>query len=404
MKQANLASIISKRLRFNKGKSFSGIVIGVAKGTIALGLAILVVSVLIYAGFISEIQSKIFSVSGHLSIRQFTAGTLYEEQPLEENQAFINRLKKENLIVHAQGFAFKPALIKSENEVEGIVLKGIGKDFNFEIFNKNLNKKTHLPPAEGEIWISKKLSSKLGLDEGENLILFFLQNPPRYRKMVVKRIFQTGIEDVDLNLVYVNKGLIQEMNEWSPAQVGGFELMIPDFKKFDSYLSKIEPIIPYNLAIEPITNSQAQLFDWLQIIGRNVLVMFILISLVSGFNMAATLLIMVMERRQMVGVLKAMGATNQLVRKIFYRNAQQIILHGILLGNFIGLGLCWIQWKFSIIPLDEDNYYLKTVPIEWDWISILGINAGVLIITSLVILVPVRLVNKIKIREAILNS
>lgn len=404
MKPENLASIISKRLRFDNGNSFSKIVIGVAKGTIALGLSILVVSALIYAGFISEIQSKIFSVSGHLSVRQFTAGSLYEEQPLDVNQTFIQTLKQKKLIAHSQGFAFKPALIKSENEVEGIVLKGIGKDFNFEIFNKNLGKRTESPPLEGEIWISKKLAQKLGLEEGQNLILFFLQNPPRYRKMLVTRLFQTGIEDVDFNLVYVNQGLIQEMNEWGPSQVGGFEFMVPDFEKFALYIEKIEPEIPYNLAIEPITTSQAQLFDWLQIIGRNVLVMFILISLVSGFNMAATLLIMVMERRQMVGILKALGATDQLIRRIFYRNAQQIIWQGILIGNAIGLGLAWIQWQFSIIPLDEDNYYLKTVPISWDWISILGINAGVLLITSLVIMIPVRLVNKIKVREAILNS
>lgn len=404
MNRINLSSLISARLQFRKGNAFSGIVIAIAKGSIALGLAILVVSVLIYAGFIEAIQNKIFSVSGHLSIRQFSTGSLYEEQPLEKSQAFIDVLKSKHLISHAQTFAFKPALIKSESEVEGVILKGIDSDFNFKLFNQNLKKPVSKAPAEGEIWMSSLLAKKLGLSQNSQLFLFFLQNPPRYRKMVLSTIFQSGLEDVDQNLVIVNQSLVQEMNEWKSNQTGGFELFVPDFKLFDMYLEEIESIVPYNLAVEPITTTHSQLFEWLEIIGRNVLVMFILISLVSGFNMAATLLIMVMERRQMVGILKALGANNSVIRQIFYRNGIRIIVQGLVLGNAIGLSLAWLQYKWAIIPLDEANYYLSAVPIAWDWSSVIGINVGVLLITSIVLLIPVRLVNKINVREAILTN
>lgn len=351
-----------------------------------------------------EIQQKIFSISGHVSIRQFTSGSLYEEKPLELNQAFIRDLKQKKLISHAQTFIFKPALLKSDQEVEGVVLKGIGDDFQYSLFQANLPKGIKGPPKEDEIWMSKRMASKLNVASGQSILLFFLQNPPRYRKMTIGPLFNTGLEDVDNSLVMVNRSLVQEMNEWAPTQVGGFELLTPDFNRFGEYLEQIEPVIPYHLAMEPITHSQAMLFDWLNVIGRNVLVMFILISLVSGFNMAATLLIMVLERRQMVGILKAIGTENQMIRQIFYRNGLRIIVQGLLFGNLIGLSLAFLQYQFGFIPLDEENYYLNRVPIAWDWVGLVSINLGVILITSLVLFIPVRLVNRIQIREALLTN
>lgn len=404
MKPGSTTAFIASRLRFGNKEAFSHIVIGIARGSIALGVAVLVISVLIYSGFMAEIQRKIFSISGHLSLRQFTAGSLYEEQPIRENQDFLKQLKKSGLVSHVQGFSFKPALLKSEKEVEGIVLKGIGNDFNFRAFSANTHGPVEKAPDENDLWMSRQMATRLQVKEGSTLFLFFLQNPPRYRKMKVAHLYRSGLEEVDKSLVFVNRSLIQEMNEWKADQVGGFEIFIPDFNHFEETLEKIEPQIPYNLAIEPITLTQSQLFDWLNVIGRNVLVMFILISLVSGFNMAATLLIMVMERRQMVGILKALGATNQFIRQIFLQNGIRIIIQGLIAGNVIGLGLGWLQYQFHLIPLSEENYYMAHVPIAWDWLSIVGINIGVLLITALVLFIPVRIVNRIQIREAVLSA
>ena len=342
-----------------------------------------------------------FSVGGQVSLRQFSTGTLYEEVALNTNDPYLKTLRQLPEVAHVQSFAFKPVLVSNEKEVAGIVLKGINPDFNLAAFQGNVDRPLKNTPKEGEIWISQRLARTLELKRGSEVVLFFMQEPPRYRKMKVTEIYQTGLEDVDETIAFVQLELIREINNWEPGKVGGFEVFVKDFQQFDFALDAIEKIIPYNMGTEPITLVQAQLFEWLDVIGRNVLVMFVLVAMVAGFNMAATLLIMVVERRKMVGVLKAMGADNGLIRKIFIRNGLKIMFQGMLWGNAIGLLLAFLQYQFELIPLDAENYYLSTVPIAWDWISIIGINIGVLFLSWLVILIPVRMVNRIQPAEAV---
>ena len=401
MAKTSLASFISNRLEYQSGNSFSSTVIKISKISIALGVSILIVSLLIYSGFRQEIQNRIFSVSGQISLRQFTQGTLYEEKPLEKNVGFIEQLRKLPDVSHVQSFAFKPALISTESEVAGIILKGVGSDFNLQAFLPNLSSKVNSAPKSDEIWISQKTANTLQLKRKSKVVLFFMQNPPRYRKVKIAEIYQTGLEDIDNNVAYVSQNLVQELNEWNSNQIGGFEVFVKDFEKFDFAIDNIANSLPYNIGIEPITQTYIQLFDWLDVIGRNVLVMFILISLVAGFNMAATLLIMVLERRQMIGVLKALGGNNKLIRKIFIRNGLKIMFYGMLWGNGIAFFLCALQQNFNLVPLNPDNYYLSSVPIFWNWQGILGINMGVLFITWLVILIPIRIVNKVQPAEAV---
>lgn len=359
------------------------------------------VSVAIYAGFQEQIHQKMFSMSGQLSLRQFTTGSLYDEQPLELDAAFLKEVRKSPEVSHVQSFAYKPALLRTDEEVVGVLLKGIGKDFNIKAFQPNVETKLTKTPTEDEIWISQRMLSKLHLKIGSEVVIFFLQDPPRFRKLKVGTVYQTGLEEVDDNMVFVSQSLIQEINQWQPNQAGGFEVFIRNFDQFETALTDIEKRLPYNIGMEPITDTQIQLFEWLKIIGRNVSVMFVLVSLVAGFNIASTLLIMVMERRQMVGVLKAMGASNPLVQQIFVRNGLNIIIQGMVWGNLVGLLFAVLQGHFHLIPLDPGSYYVSSVPIGWDWLSILGINAGVLAITSLTILIPVRLVNTISPAEAV---
>jgi len=401
MAKTSLPSFISQRLQYRAGYSFSGTVIQISRISIALGVSILIVSLLIYSGFREEIQKRIFSVSGQISLRQFTQGTLYEEKPLEKTDEFIKNLRNLPEVSHVQSFAFKPALISTESEVAGVILKGIDKDFNLKSFSPNFLSQGAKSLKDNEMWISQKVSKQLNLSKNQEVVLFFMQNPPRYRKVKIVGIFQTGLEDIDDNMVFVSQKMIQELNEWTPNQIGGLEVFVKDFNLFDLSLEKITQNLPYNIGIEPITQTYVQLFDWLDVIGRNVLVMFILISIVAGFNMAATLLIMVLERRQMIGVLKALGATNGLIRKIFIRNGIKIMFYGMLWGNGIAILLCFLQQRFKLIPLNPENYYLSEVPISWNWSGIIGINAGVLLITWLVILIPIQIVNRVQPSEAV---
>ena len=397
----NLSHLIASRLNFRNGKSFSSNVIRISAISIALGTAILVVSVLIQQGFRDEINRRIFSFGGHISLRQFSSGSLYEELPLSRRAEFLSKIKKLPDVASLQSFAFKPALLSNEKEVAGIILKGIDDDFNAAAFASNLPKGSRKFPSGNAIWLSSRTARELELQQGQSVVAFFLQEPPRYRKLVVEAIYRTGLEDVDEHIAFVPMDLIREINGWEKETAGGFEVFIRDFSRLGPAMASVESVLPYNLAAEPVTTTHSQLFEWLDVIGRNVLVMFVLIAVVAGFNMAATLLIMVMERRQMIGVLKALGADNATIRGIFIRNGLRILLGGLLAGNVLGLGLALIQWKFRLIPLDPESYYLSSVPVGWTWPWILAINGGVILITWLVILIPVRLVNRIRPAEAV---
>ena len=397
----NLSHLIASRLNFRNGKSFSSNVIRISAISIALGTAILVVSVLIQQGFRDEINRRIFSFGGHISLRQFSSGSLYEELPLSRRAEFLSKIKKLPDVASLQSFAFKPALLSNEKEVAGIILKGIDDDFNAAAFASNLPKASRKFPSGNAIWLSSRTARELELQQGQSVVAFFLQEPPRYRKLVVEAIYRTGLEDVDEHIAFVPMDLIREINGWEKETAGGFEVFIRDFSRLGPAMASVESVLPYNLAAEPVTTTHSQLFEWLDVIGRNVLVMFVLIAVVAGFNMAATLLIMVMERRQMIGVLKALGADNATIRGIFIRNGLRILLGGLLAGNVLGLGLALIQWKFRLIPLDPESYYLSSVPVGWTWPWILAINGGVILITWLVILIPVRLVNRIRPAEAV---
>ena len=396
-----LRNLIARRLEFQKGGSFSSNVIHISTISIALGTCILVLSALIQAGFREEIYRRIFSFGGHLSVRQFSSGTLYEEKPLEQQSLFLKNLKKLPQISTVQSSSYLPVLISNEDEVAGVVLKGLDRDFNKNAFAANLDKRMAAGPDSGEIWVSKKLARKMMLQEGGKVVAFILHDPPRYRKLKIACFYQTGIEDVDDNIALVSLNLIREINGWKPGSAGSFELFLKDFNGIVPAIQEIEKMLPYNLGLEPVTQTHSQLFEWLDIIGRNVLVMFVLVALVAGFNMAATLLIMVMERRQMIGILKAMGAEDGVIMGIFVRNGMQIMIRGMLAGNLLGLGLALLQWRFNVIPLNPESYYLDSVPVGWNWISVAGINAGVVLITWLVILLPVRMVSKIRPAEAV---
>lgn len=396
-----LSGLIASRLQFRKGRSFSSSVIRISGISVALGIAILVVSVVIQAGFRKEINKRIFSIGGHLSLRQFSTGTLYEEAPLDGESPFLKIVRKMPEVASVQSFSYKPALLSNEEEVAGVVFKGIDADFNLKAFQQNLRVPAKSIPAGDEIWVSGKIARSLDLIEGSKLVAFFIQEPPRYRKLRVAKIYNTGLEEVDENIAFVSLDLLREINGWTSRQTGGFEVFVKDFSKLPATITSIEKNIPYNLGAESVTQTHSQLFEWLDVIGRNVLVMFVLVAMVAGFNMAATLLIMVMERRQMIGTLKALGADDGLIRGIFIRNGFRILGWGLAVGNFFGIGFAWIQWQFQLIPLNPENYYLSSVPIGWDWISILGINAGVILISWLVILLPVRMVNRIRPAEAV---
>jgi lipoprotein-releasing system permease protein len=396
----NLYYFFSSHLNSLKKDSFSYLVSRIAITSIALGLAVMLISFSILEGFQKRIKDKIFSFSGHLQITKYDQNNSFEETPvstntaLYKNQDFIEGIEK----IHV--FSLKPGLLKTNEGVNGIVLKGISKDFYKEKFLKNLQEGDFIrfndTSYSKDILVSRIIADKMRLHVHDTVLIYFVQNPPRFRKLVISGIYESGLEEFDDLIILGDIRLNQKLNNWSDTLVGGYEIFLSDFSRIDEISKKIVDKMEYDMQLEKITDKYIQIFDWLSLLDRNVVIFLALILLVACFNMVSTLSIMIMERTNMIGVLKALGATNKQIRTIFIYNGIFIILKGLLSGNLIGLGLCLVQFVFDLVPLDPENYYMTTVPIEWNWGVIAGLNILTFTLISLVLIIPVMIISNIK--------
>lgn len=401
----NLYRFLSKRIHKAGKDSFSTVVTQISIISIALGLAIMIISFAILDGFKKNIQEKIFSFSSHILVTKYDLHKSYEESPLSKNWKLYKNNKLIPEVSHMQVFSHKPGLLKTDEEVMGVVLKGVDKDFNIERFSKNIVKGNFITLGDSayspEILVSKRIAYKMRLDVGDTVIMYFVQNPPRFRKLVVKGWYETGLEEFDELIIIGDIRINQKLNGWPDTLVGGFEIFIKDFKKLDKTAEKVFEIMDYDMQLEKITDKYIQIFDWLTLLNRNVLIFLVLILFVASFNMVSTIFIMIMERTNMIGMLKALGATNKQVQWVFIYNGVNILIKGMLYGNIAGIGFCALQYYFKLIPLDEENYYMTTVPIEWDWLIIAGLNVLTFILITLILIIPIMVIAKIKPIKAI---
>ncbi len=395
----NLSYFISKRISAKESNTFSGTIHKIAVASIGFGLAIMIISFLILKGFQHNIKEKIFGFGGHLQVTKFTLSRSYEEDPISKNLALFNDYSGYKYIDHIQEFANKAGLLKANEEVEGIVLKGISNTFDLSRFEQNIVA-GRLPDLTGkttafEIMLSQIIADKLNLKVGDDALLYFIQNPPRVRKLEITGVYETGMEDFDEKIILGDIRLVQRINDWPDSLVGGFEIFLKDFDQVDYYQSKLEDVVGYELYIEKISDKYAEIFDWLSLLNRNVVIFLSLTLFVACFNMVSILLILIMERTQMIGVLKALGATNKFVRGIFVYNGMQLIVKGLLLGNFISITFGILQSKFHFLTLDPKSYYMEFVPIEWDWGIIMLLNILTFVMVSLVLTIPTMIISTI---------
>lgn len=396
----NLYYFFSKRLNTLKKDSFSYLVSRIAIASIAMGLAVMLISFSILEGFQKKIKDKIFSFSGHIQVTKFDTNNSFEESPLSLNTALYRREGIQQAVDKIQTFSMKPGLLKTEEGVSGIVLKGIGKDFYKEKFAENIVEGNLIQYTDTgyskDIMVSRRMADKMRLVRGDTALIYFLQNPPRFRKLVVSGIYESGLEEFDELIVLGDIRLNQKLNNWADTLVGGYEIFLKDFSLLPEDSRKILNAMDPEMQMELITDKYVQIFDWLSLLDRNVIIFLVLILLVACFNMVSTLSIMIMERTNMIGILKALGAANGQIRSIFIYNGMSLIMKGLLLGNVIGIGLCWIQYYFKLVPLDPENYYMTTVPVEWNWGVIAGLNALTFILISLVLILPVMIISNIQ--------
>jgi lipoprotein-releasing system permease protein len=430
----NLSYFISKRISKAQKEGFSGIIHTIAVVSIAIGLAASIVSFLIMKGFQDTVKNKFYGFSGHVLITKLSMSNSPEEQPLDFNIDVYKNQSAYPYVKHVQEYAHKAGLIKTEDEVFGVMIKGVGKSFDQQAFQKNIiaGKFLTLPDSgyANQVVLSSIIAKQIKANVGDELVIHFFQNPPRFRKVKVSGIYETNLSEYfDSRIIIGDIRLIQRLNGWADSVAGGLEVYV-DFDKFNirtlqsqaaqqiseneemsatekslSYITNyvnfdfekaaidwaeedIGERMDFDLNVLSASKRFSQIFEWLNLISRQVNILLIIILTVVCVNMISIVLILVMERTQMIGMLKAVGASNRLVRSIFVYSGINLILKGLLLGNVLGLGICFIQDKFKIVKLNPRDYYMDVVPISWNADIVVILNILTLIIVSLVLLLP----------------
>ena len=403
----SLEYFIAKRIHFQQGKkNVSRPAVRIATIGIALGLAVMIVAVAIVIGFKREIRNKTIGFGGHIQITNFDNNNTYEMNPIKENNTLIKKISSIDGVKHVQPFATKPGIIKTDTEFQGIVVKGIDKNFDWDFFKSNMVEGKPLDlsanTASNEVVLSKYLANLLGLKLGDSFFTYFIQDQVRARKFKITGIYSTNFVEYDKLIILADIRQVQKLNDWPTDSISGLEVLISDFNRIDEIVDKVydataNQFTPDGKAYSSQTIKQInpQVFSWLDLLDMNVWVILFLMLSVSGFNMISGLLILILERTNMIGILKSLGATNWSIRKIFLYHSAFLIAKGMLWGNIIGLSLCAIQYFTGVIPLDAQAYYVATVPIAFNWLYILLLNLGTLVASFLMMVGPSYLITKI---------
>jgi len=404
----NSEFFIARRLILDKEnkKSVSRSILGIAVFGIALSLAVMIIAMAVVTGFKNEITSKVVGFGSHIQILNFDSNLSFETQPIKKNQEFLPGLEADPEILNIQAFAIKAGIIKTKSDIQGVVVKGIGSDFDWNFLDQYIVEGKSFSISDSvrsnEILISQFMARLLKLNVDEEFIMYFVQDPPRMRRFKISGIYETSLEEFDKTFVFADIAHIQKLNDWSTDMISGYEIFIRDFSDLDWMTYHIMNIVGFGfeedgsrLKVTNINDKYPQIFDWLNLQDMNVLIVLLLMLIVAGFNMVSGLLILILDRTNMIGILKALGAVNASVRKIFMYQAGYLILKGLFWGNIIGLSLCLIQKKFGLIKLDQSSYYLTEVPIHFNPLHIIGLNLGTCIIILLILILPSMLISRI---------
>lgn len=405
----NTSFFIAQRIFSVRNSAFSTLISRIAIGSVAIGVCVGLLAFMIFNGFRQTIENKIFSFAAHLQITKFTLNNSHEDQPISTNRNFFSSPDSiDRNIASVQIFGKKPALMRANDEALGVVLKGISHDFDRKRFETNITSGKLLAPAQKQdsvaslqITISQDIANKLNLKVEDKVLLYFIQDPPKFRKMTISGIYKTDIEDFDKRFVLADHRLIQEVNGWEDSLAGGYELLVKDFADLDSTAERVYEKMDYDVQLAKVTDQYIHFFDWFVILNRNVIIFLSVILFVACFNTMSILLILIMERTSMIGMLKALGASQKQIQAIFLYNGLQILWKGLLVGNILALSLAWVQDTFKLFTLDAVTYYMDTVPIAWDLGLILWLNLAVICLVCLVLFIPVQIILRISSMKAI---
>lgn len=407
----NLEYFIAKRLVTAKEykSSISAPIIKIAIAAIAIGMVMMIISVATGIGLQQKIREKVSAFNGHIIISNYdnnqSEATL---TPISKNQKFYPKFNSVDGISHIQAVATKAGIIRTEKAFEGIIFKGVGTDYKWDNIQEYLIA-GHLPnlssQLNSEVVISQFLADRLELKVGDAFNTFFIkenQNQlPNIRRFKITGIFNSGFQEFDATYIIGDIRHVQRMNKWTTNQIGAFEIFVQDFDQIQSVGEEVYQQTPSNLDSKTIIEKYSYIFDWLLLFDFNIIIILGVMILVATINMVVALLVLILERTQMIGILKALGANNWSVRKIFLYNAFYLIVRGLLWGNCIGIGVLLIQKYFGIIELNPENYYVNQAPVYFNLGYIAALNLLTVGVCFLVLLIPSYIITKISPIKAI---
>jgi len=402
----NVEYFIARRIHFRHDKkNVSRPAVRIAIIGIAIGLAVMLLTVSIVLGFKQEIRNKTIGFGGHIQLSNFDTNNSYEMLPITLRESLKDSLAAIPGVKNLSGFATKPGIIKTDEAFQGIVLKGIGPDFDREFFTNHLTEGEFIEPGDSlrnEVLISQHLARLFKLKTGDSFFTYFVQDQIRARKFTIKGIYSTNFIEYDKLFIITDIRHIRQLNGWQENQVSGYELRIADFKQLDEIGNEVYALTATKTSDEgksyytrTIRELNPQIFAWLDLLDINVWVILALMLAVAGFNMISGLLILILERTSMIGILKSIGATNWSVRRIFLYHSLFLIGKGMMWGNIAGLAIITLQYFTGIIPLDPEAYYVSTVPVLFHWPLFIILNVGTLLISIAMMIGPSYLITKI---------
>ena len=384
---------------------FSSIIKKIAFITIAIGLSSIILSVFILEGFKKEIKKKVYNFSGHYDVSSYADGITFQNSPIELDRGLFSNYSESNKIKNIYPYIISSALVQGDYEsIEGVIFKGVNKDFFYEIsnniisFNENFDLNSNFSKS---ILISSEINKRLKSKIGDTLTVFFPNSPPVFRKLIVYGIYETGLEEIDDVIIYGDININRKIYGWDIFKASGLSVFINNPDNIDMYFDEIKSLSSYDEFVETVNQKYVQIFDWLSLLDKNVVIFFIIIIFVASFNMLSIVVILIMERIKMIGILKSFGAKSSFIISIFSRVGFRLIGMGVFIGNALAFTIILLQNKFQLFKLNKDNYYIENIPFDINYFMLLKINLLVIGLVLISIIIPLFIINKIKVIDSI---